>query len=147
VPLASTSGWRSSRFPGYQALVAACQPSRTAPYVTTYPCAGEQCLLLATSKLLAACPSGDQPITYLCAGEQVGMEAPSGDQRLPAVCPLGEITYLCARQRPHDNEWHDKGTLSCAFYRAHDEPLCRASKTVHGKKGSLSSHGKQIFGN
>jgi hypothetical protein len=69
-----------------------------APYATTYLCAGEQCLLLETSRLLAACPPGDQPTTYLCAGEQCLLLETS---RLLAACPPGDqpITYLYAGEQ------------------------------------------------
>jgi hypothetical protein len=61
-----------------------------APYATTYLCAGEQCLLLETSRLLAACPPGDQPITYLYAGEQVGWWRLLPATRLLAARPPGD---------------------------------------------------------
>jgi hypothetical protein len=83
-----------------------------APLAITYLCAGEQSSPGDQQVMLAPCPPGDQPITYLCPGEHVGvniMAAPSSDQRgcPPSVhlarsrtCASASMSSGCSFRQP-----------------------------------------------
>jgi hypothetical protein len=52
----------------------------------------------------------------------------------PSIRTTSALPYVFhrgARQNPHGSNLHGKGALPCAFYRAHGEHLCRASKSTH----------------